>query len=46
MRELHAHLEECYQVPVSPDSISASTEEIPAGDGGVRDILIAIIAMG
>jgi putative transposase len=28
VRELQAHLEECYQVPVSPDLISAVTDEI------------------
>jgi putative transposase len=28
VRELQAHLEECYQVPVSPDLISAVTAEI------------------
>lgn len=27
-RELQAHLEECYQVPVSPDLISAVTDEV------------------
>jgi transposase-like protein len=28
VRELQSHLEECYQVPVSPDLISAVTDEI------------------
>jgi transposase-like protein len=28
VRELQAHLEECYQVPVSPDLISAVTDEV------------------
>lgn len=28
VRELQAHLEECYQVPVSPDLITAVTDEI------------------
>ena len=31
VRERHAHLEACYQVPVSPDLISAVTDEtLPA----------------
>jgi putative transposase len=28
VRELPAHLEECYQVPVSPDLITAVTDEV------------------